>query len=216
MSKLLNKRGLNQKIYAATNGLEESAHGFNATHFCTDMKRQHRMVGRETIPAVGAEGVPWWYIYMVIMLCHTDLLVILLRFEALVSNSLVSVEMFRTSTCHLLMWSANLLPPTLRPAIKCQRNRFREPYFWQTLYTILLHPAQVWPVTVHQDSLRKLPPSSRHHSEWPETFFCFSSWLPPKTKTTIWSKANEGSTYEGWGLCLPYAREKFEDLQITI
>mmetsp|Transcript_35133 Transcript_35133/g.71622 ORF Transcript_35133/g.71622 Transcript_35133/m.71622 type:complete len:82 (-) Transcript_35133:434-679(-) len=29
--------------------LEESAHGFNATHFCTDMKRQHRMVGRETI-----------------------------------------------------------------------------------------------------------------------------------------------------------------------
>lgn len=156
------------------------------------------------------------YIYMVIMLCHTDLLVILLRFEALVSNSLVSVEMFRTSTCHLLMWSANLLPPTHRPAIKCQRNRFREPYFWQTLYTILLHPAQVWPVTVHQDSLRKLPPSSRHHSEWPETFFCFSSWLPPKTKTTIWSKANEGSTYEGWGLCLPYAREKFEDLQITI
>lgn len=64
MSKLLNKRGLNQKIYAATYGLEESAHGFNATHFCTDMERQHWMVGRETIPAVGAEDVPWLYIYI--------------------------------------------------------------------------------------------------------------------------------------------------------
>ena len=84
--------------------------------------------------------------------------------------------------------------------------------FLANWYTILLHPAQVWPVTVRQDALGKLPPSSRHHSEWPETFFCLSSWLHLKPRS---DPMPTRAQLLGGGLCLPYLPERLADLEIT-